>query len=478
MKTDNLALLTPAEMARADQLTIAGGVSVESLMERAGQAVADAILRRFAARPTLVLAGPGNNGGDARIVFRRLAAAGWPVRLAEGEGLNPSAIGDARLIVDGIFGAGLSRDISGPIAELIGSVTERFIPVVAIDVPSGLDGATGQIRGAAFRASLTVTFFRRKPGHFLLPGRDMCGETELAQIGIKPDVLSAIAPRCHQNGPALWPLPVSGTGAHKYAHGHALVVSGGPANTGAARLAASAALKAGAGLVTVASPAEALPAHAAHLTAIMLRKADSAADLAAILTDPRIRSLLIGPAAGVNFTTRAKVEAAFSGPAALVLDADALTVFAGDSGALFKLIQNFNKPVVLTPHEGEFSRLFSNLKWKHESKLQRAREIAAASGAVVLLKGADTVIAHPDGRAILNTNAPPWLATAGSGDVLAGIITGLLARGLDGFDAAAAGAFLHGQAGRIAGPGLNAEDLIQVLTLATFRSGNGVNPLL
>jgi hydroxyethylthiazole kinase-like uncharacterized protein yjeF len=459
MNKADLALLTPAEMAKADQLTIAGGIAESVLVERAGHAVTDAILRRFAARPTLVLAGPGNNGADARVVYRRLKLAGWPVRLAEGAGLKPDAIGDARLIVDGIFGAGLSRDISGPIAELIGSVTERFIPVVAIDVPSGLDGATGQIRGTAFRAALTVTFFRRKPGHWLLPGRELCGETQLAQIGIASEVLTSIAPQCHQNGPALWHLPDAGPAAHKYTRGHALIVSGGPNNTGAARLAASAALKAGAGLVTIASPSAALPVHAAHLTAIMLRQVDTAADLAAILTDPRFKSLLIGPATGVNASTRAKVEAAFSGPAALVLDADALTVFTSDSKALLNLIQNFKSPVVLTPHEGEFARLFSNLRLKSESKLERARKAAAASGATVLLKGADTVIAHPDGRAIINTNAPPWLATAGSGDVLAGIITGLLARGLDGFGAAAAGAWLHGQAAQTAGPGLCAEDI-------------------
>ena len=459
MNKADLALLTPAEMAKADQLTIAGGMPEAVLVERAGQAVTDAILRRFAARPTLVLAGPGNNGADARIVYRRLKEAGWPVRLAEGEGLKPDAIGDARLIVDGVFGAGLSRDISGPIAELIDAVTARGLPVVAIDVPSGLDGATGQIRGTAFRARLTVTFFRRKPGHWLLPGRELCGETELAQIGIEREVLAAIAPQCHQNGPALWHLPEAGMAAHKYTRGHALIVSGGPNNTGAARLAATAALKAGAGLVTVAAPSAALAIHAAHLTAVMLRQVETAADLAATLTDPRFKSLLIGPAAGVNAATRAKVEAAFSGPAALVLDADALTVFAGDSKALLNLVQNFNKPVILTPHEGEFARLFSNLRLRSESKLERARKAAAASGAIVLLKGADTVIAHPDGRTLINTNAPPWLATAGSGDVLAGIITGLLARGLDGFEAAAAGAWVHGRTGQLLGEGLSADDL-------------------
>ena len=278
-------------------------------------------------------------------------------------------------------------------------------------------------------------------------------------MGIAPAVLTAIAPHCHQNGPALWQLPEAGMAAHKYTRGHALIVSGGPNNTGAARLAATAALKVGAGLVTVASPSAALPIHAAHLTAIMLRQVDTASDLAATLTDPRFKSLLIGPAAGVNAATRAKVEAAFSGSAALVLDADALTVFASDSKALLNLIQNFKNPVVLTPHEGEFVLLFSNLRLKSESKLERARKAAAASGATVLLKGADTVIAHPDGSTIINTNAPPWLATAGSGDVLAGIITGLLARGLEGFEAAAAGAWVHGRTGQLLGEGLSADDL-------------------
>lgn len=463
MIAPELALLTPAEMARADALTIAAGTPVADLMEQAGLAVAEAARRRFAPCPTLVLAGPGNNGGDARIAHRLLREWGWPARLAEGEGLAPEAIGDAALIIDGIFGAGLSRDVDGQVASLITEVNRRGLPVLAIDVPSGLDGETGQARGVAFRAARTVTFFRMKPGHLLMPGRELCGELELARIGIADDVLETIKPMTWQNGPSLWQLPNPGTAAHKYAHGHALIVTGGPWQTGAARLAACAALKAGAGLVSYAAPPAALPVLACHSTAIMLREAEQAVDLARLLDDPRFRAVLVGPAAGVNATTRAMAEAALTSAAATVLDADALSVFASDSASLHRLIQNLNKAVVLTPHEGEFMRLFRNLRHFPESKLERARLAARAAGGIILLKGPDTVIAHPDGRAVINSNAPASLATAGSGDVLAGIITGLLARGMDGFEAACAAAWLHGEAARRVGQGLTAEELAEAV---------------
>jgi ADP-dependent NAD(P)H-hydrate dehydratase / NAD(P)H-hydrate epimerase len=470
-------LLTPEEMYRADALAVQGGIPSLTLMENAGRAVAEEILRRFAARPTLVLCGPGNNGGDGFVVARYLKRWGWPVRLAllgEPRSLSGDAaamaarwdgaveqgivIGKAQLIVDALFGAGLSRAFPGDLAQAINGAG---VPVVAVDVPSGLDGLTGRPRGAAVRADVTVTFFRRKPGHVLMPGRMLCGDMVVADIGIAESVLQDIRPSASLNERIDLPRP--SPAGHKYSRGHAVVVSGGPLNTGAARLAARAALRSGAGLVTLSGSREALAVHAAQLSAIML----SDTDLATLLSDPRKNAVLIGPAAGVSESTRDKVDAALMSGSAAVLDADALTAFgdAGESERLFRLVGMVpGRPVVMTPHAGEFARVFSGLAKESDSKLEVARKAAAISGAVVVLKGADTVIAAPDGRARVNVNAPPSLATAGSGDVLAGMVTGLLAQGLDGFEAASAAVWLHGDAASRHGPrGLTAETLLSVL---------------
>jgi hydroxyethylthiazole kinase-like uncharacterized protein yjeF len=279
----------------------------------------------------------------------------------------------------------------------------------------------------------------------------------VADIGIPESVLREIRPAAFHNLPPLWrghlrpPRPDD----HKYARGHVFVVSGPASATGAARLAAAGALRAGAGAVTVASPADAVLVNAAHLTAIMVRECDGPAALAALLADPRPKFVVIGPGNGVGPGTRAHVEAALASEAAVVLDADALTSWADRPGELFSSVRNRLRPVVLTPHEGEFARLFS----VDGSRLDRARAAASESGAVVVLKGNDTVIAAPDGRAAINSNAPAELATAGSGDVLSGIVAGLLAQGLAGFEAAAAGVWMHGAAGVAVGRGLIAEDL-------------------
>ena len=470
-------LLTPDEMYRADALAAAAGVPSLVLMENAGRAVAGEIARRFGARPTLILCGPGNNGGDGFVVARILKRWGWPVRLAllgERQALRGDAaamadrwdgpveqgvvIGTARLIVDALFGAGLSKDFP---AEIAAAINLAGVPVVAVDVPSGLDGLTGRPRGASVQADVTVTFFRRKPGHVLMPGRELCGEVAVADIGIPEAVLQEIRPSAWTNEDIRRPRPA--TAGHKYGRGHAVVVSGGPLNTGASRLAAQAALRSGAGLVTLSGGREALAVHAAHVTAVML----SDADLATLLSDRRKNAVCIGPAAGVGEETRNQVDAALMSGAAAVLDADALTSFSDDEerGRLFRLVGMVpGRPVVMTPHAGEFARLFSGLGEETDSRLERARKAAALSGAVVVLKGADTVIAAPDGRARVNVNAPPTLATAGSGDVLAGMVTGLLAQGLDGFEAACAAVWLHGDAAaRHGGRGLTAETLLALL---------------
>jgi hydroxyethylthiazole kinase-like uncharacterized protein yjeF len=475
---DGIELLTPTEMAEADRLTIAAGTSGFTLMQRAGAAVAKAALEMAGDGQILVVAGPGNNGGDGFIAARDLVRAGREVRVAL-LGETAALTGDAALaakayggpierlfpgmdfsagfIIDALFGAGLTRDLEGPAARVVEAINAAGARVLAVDLPSGIDGSTGAVRGAAIRADRTITFFRMKPGHLLMTGRERCGAMEVADIGISGAVLEKIRPAAFRNAPALWrqhlrsPRPAD----HKYARGHAVVVSGPMAITGAARLAAAGALRAGSGAVTVASPPDAVAVNAAHLTAIMVRSFEGAEGLRALLGDVRVTAAVVGPGNGVGPSTRANVEAALASSAAVVLDADALTSWKDEPAQFFSKIASRLPPVVMTPHEGEFSRLFGH----SGSKLDRTRAAAAVSGAIVVLKGYDTVIASPDGRAAINSNAPADLATAGSGDVLAGIIAGLLAQGAPGFEAAAAGAWIHGAAGVQLGRGLIAEDL-------------------
>ena len=475
---DFAELLTPAEMAEADRLAIAGGVDGFTLMRRAGQAVADAAQRMPSCTRVLALAGPGNNGGDALVAAAalrdggcsvRVAMLGDPARLSGDaekalalwggpvEALGPDLDWNCDQILDGLFGAGLQRPLAGAAAEAVQFANASGRPILAIDLPSGVDGRSGEVFGGAVRAARTVTFFRLKPGHLLYPGRGLCGELELAQIGIPESVLATIAPSCFRNGPGLWgaALRPPAADAHKYSRGHVCVVSGPAASTGAARLAAAGALRIGAGAVTVASPPDALLINAGHLTAIMVRRIDGPDALAGFVADRRVGAAVIGPGNGVGEGTRANVEALIAGDAALVLDADALTSFSGSPDALFEAVSRRPAPVVMTPHEGEFARLFG----VEGAKIDRARETAKRSGAVVVLKGPDTVIAAPDGRLAINANAPADLATAGSGDVLAGMIAGLLAQAMPVFEAAGAAVWLHGAAGSRLGRGLIAEDL-------------------
>lgn len=478
------ALLTVDEMARSDRLTIERGKAGIVLMENAGRLVAEAAAARFPRGNVSVLCGPGNNGGDGFIAARLLRDWGWSVTLflmgererltgdaAEAahrwagpiHPLTADAAAGALFVVDGIFGAGLSREVNGVAGELIRRVNEAKLPVVAIDVPTGLDGDTGEVRGVAFQAKVTVTFFRKKPGHVLFPGRTLCGELVVGDIGTADGVLDEIAPTIFENAPDVWreAFPSLRVDGHKYSRGHSVVVSGGPSTTGAARLAARGALRAGSGLVTVASPPNAVAINAAQLTAIMLKPFAGADSLTKLLEDKRKNACLIGPGAGIGPSTRENVLAALLSGAAMVLDADALTSFQEIPRDLFVAIKGyFAGPTVQTPHEGEFRRIFPNISG---SKLARARAAAAESGAIVVLKGPDTVIAAPDGRAIVNSNAGPELATAGSGDVLGGIILGLLAQGVPAFEAAAMGVWLHGEAGRRFGPGLISEDLADML---------------
>ncbi len=472
-------------MARADADAIAGGIPGIELMEAAGRAVAGVALDMCHRGPILVVCGGGNNGGDGFVAARHLAAAGHNVTVAlwgETERLRGDAalafrrwrgpvvaatgpLAPARIVIDALFGAGLDRPVAGVPAEIVAAMNRHGAPILAVDVPSGLDGATGRAEGAVVRAQATVTFFRKKPGHLLHPGRGLCGTIRLAQIGIPDEVLPAIGTRVFENAPALWSdaLREHSQLQHKYTRGHSVVVSGGSTRTGAARLAARAALRSGSGLVTLASPPEALAVNAAHLTAVMLRRIDDADALTALLEDRRFTAVALGPGLGLTEHQQALVLAALAAPQPTVLDADALTAFADGPDRLFAAIAAAPTPVVLTPHEGEFARLFPESG--DGTKLDRATAAARRSGAVVILKGPDTVIAAPDGRAAINANAPPWLATAGSGDVLTGIVIGLLAQGVPAWKAACAAVWLHGAAGSVAGPGLTAEDLDAALRM-------------
>jgi ADP-dependent NAD(P)H-hydrate dehydratase / NAD(P)H-hydrate epimerase len=427
-------LLTPAEMAQADALAN----DTVGLMAAAGRAVARAVMQHYAPCRTLVLCGPGNNGGDGRIAADHLRLAGWPVTV---RGLHDATLAEterAELVIDALFGAGLSRDLSAPTAALLRAARR----LVAVDVPSGVDGATGAVRGDAPQAELTVTFFRLKPGHLLYPGRGLCGQVLLKDIGLPDRVLNKINPRTWRNGAKIWRLPVRHPTGHKYTSGDVTVLCG--TTPGAARLACAAARRAGAGMVTLAADAPMILPEAG----LIVRDAP----LAELLRDPRRRVFVCGPGLGPDSGAKlAQLIAA--GNRKIVADADALTACAGAP-------ERLRGTAVITPHEGEFSRVFGPLG---PDRLTAVRAAAQKTGAVTVLKGADTIVAAPNGRAVINANAPPWLATAGTGDVLAGIIAALLAQGMADFEAACAAVWLHGKAAQTIGPGLIAEDIPLVL---------------
>jgi NAD(P)H-hydrate epimerase len=471
-------ILTVAQCYEADQFAAKHGIATLTLMENAGRAVADAIEARWAPLTVAVLCGPGNNGGDGFVVARLLRERGWDVRLAligrrdelkgdaaakakrwsgSDEPLSSAIFDDVTLIVDALFGAGLSRPLDGAVADLAALLNKSPIPVVAIDVPSGIAGDTGQpLDGKFIDADLTVTFFRKKPAHVLMPGRFHCGEIVVADIGIPDAAVKGLHPNLFENDPSQWEFPWPDPLGHKYARGHCVVVSGPAHATGAARLAARAALRVGAGLVSVASPQDAVATNAAHLTAIMIKPFFGSGGLSDLLKDERLNSVVIGPGVGVSRATQELVGAVLATKASVVLDADALISFKDDTKNLFMQLR---ENCVLTPHDGEFERIFPGLLKNSPSRLETVRAAAAAAKCTVLLKGPDTAIAAPDGRTVVNSHAPATLATAGSGDVLAGLIGGLMAQGVDSYKAAAMAAWLHGEAAFQFGPGLIAEDL-------------------
>jgi hydroxyethylthiazole kinase-like uncharacterized protein yjeF len=497
-------IVTVAQMRAIESAAIGSGVtSGLNLMTRAGRAVAGQIRLRWPkpGRAT-VLCGPGANGGDGYVVAQALSQAGWSVRVlgmplragsdaaaarARWPGpvlpLEAAQLDRPDLYVDAMLGTGLTRPPDGQIAAILCRLADAGRPIVAVDAPSGLcldsgvmlGMARGALPAAAPRATLTVAFDSPKPGHLLEHGPTVCGTLVIADIGLGAfragglARLTAAWPRFDiadprrraDDGRGAW-LRKQGSGGHKYDHGAALVVAGGPGAGGAARLAARAALRVGAGLVTLAPPAAAMAEHALPPDALMRRAVDDADALAKLASDRRGMALCIGPGCGVT-RAAALLEAVRAAARPAVLDADALTALAKAPGAL-------PPDCVLTPHGGEFARLFPDLADQLSTdapsrpKPAILREAARRIGAVIVLKGPDTVIADPQGRVAIHSDPHiPWLATAGSGDVLAGIITGLLARGLPAFDAACLGVRLHGAVARQHGPGLIADDLIDGL---------------
>ena len=487
-------LLTPAEMSKADRFAVSAGTPGIALMERAGLAIADEAARLTKSRGRIaVICGPGGNGGDGFVAARLLASRGYEIEVGllgrrdalkgdpalaaaryPGPALDAAAVdvASADCVIDALFGAGLARDIDGEakmIIERINAFAHAGGRVIAVDVPSGVDGETGRVRGVAVEASASVTFFRLKPGHLLLPGRALCGAIRLADIGIPEAALGPIAPQAFVNAPAVWlkALPRPNTASQKYARGAVLVLSARTPHRGR-----SACGPCGAPLGRRhrhgREPARRSRRQRGAPDRGHGRAIREAREFEALLADERRRAIALGPGAGVGPTLRKLVAAALTRAAkqrTIVLDADALTSFAGEAARLAALIKRGGHHAVMTPHEGEFAKLFESAPdiRLEDDKLKRARAAARLLGAVVLIKGADTVVAAPDDRATIGSDLPPWLATAGSGDVLSGLVAGLAAQEMPAFEAASAAVWLHGACGRAVGPGLIAEDLPEAL---------------
>jgi len=444
-------ILTAAAMRGAEAEAIAAGTPVETLMERAGTAAAEAILRFAGIVPALVLCGPGNNGGDGYVVARRLRERGLDVRVAAlGEPASPAArtakaawagpvatlaeAAPAPLLVDSLFGIGLSRPLDEPAWRRLAALAAVARLRVAIDLPSGAATDDGRLLSPVPYFDLTVTFGALKPSHLLQPAARHVGRLAVADIGVDPGAgadggLHEIGrPRLRPPGPA----------DHKYTRGHLLVVGG--AMPGAAALAASAALRSGTGYVTLAGEAGTVP------DAVVRRPLAALDELLA----GRLGAVLIGPGFGRDAAARALLRKAMAAPHPLLLDGDALRLAAEEGWPA--------RPAgatVATPHAGEFAAAFGD----EGGKIEAARAAASRTGAVIVYKGADTVVAGPDGPAVISAAPSHWLASAGTGDVLAGVIAGRLASGLPAFEAACAGVWLHGRAAQLAGPGLIADDL-------------------
>lgn len=484
----DLAVLTADEMRRAEAAAFARGLPSFEAMRRAGNAVAAEAARRWpstAVDQVFVLCGPGNNGGDgfiaatvlraagyrvqvqaiapnsARSADAQRALAGWGGAVADLDPAGLAGLGARDVVVDALFGIGQTRALAGAAAAAVEAVNRSAAAVIAVDVPSGIDADCGAVPGAAIDADITVTFNWAKRGHLLLPAAALCGDLIIADVGFVADDLSAVGATCFRNAPSLWrdlyPLPRAED--HKYRRGHA-VIAGGGLMTGAARLAARAARRVGLGMLTLAVPPQSWAVYAEDQAGAIVRPAADRGAILALAGDARVTALLVGSGLEPDAATADLVRGAIAFSRPLVIDGGGLTALAQHGG-----LTGGRPDIVLTPHEGEFARLFPDLG-AAGCKLDRARAAAARCGCTLVLKGADTVIAGPDGLAILSDLAPPTLATAGSGDVLAGAVTGLLGLGLPALQAAAMAAWLHAQAASGQGLGLIAEDLPERLPAA------------
>lgn len=470
-----MEILTTAQMYGADKETYAKIMPEIQLMENAGFAAACQIAQNYSKRPVTVLCGVGNNGGDGFVVARILYDWGWPVEAAltgDEKKLSPAAAANAKkfkgiirppsfrrlkkmeqnngLFVDAVFGIGLARPIENDIADFFNALNETSLPCVALDIPSGVRADTGEILGTAPFCDMTITFCRPKIGHFLYPGKERAGRLAVCRIGIPDEIVANQSPRFYENTPDLFHIPAATPYDHKYSRGAVLVCAG--EMSGAARLAAAAARRAGAGWTAVSCGKADAATFAASDPGLVIQTADSAEEIEKQINDPKITAAVIGMGALKTERTKAFIHAA----------AESKKPFVADAGALpfIKNIKDLSRAVI-TPHTGEFRRLFPELDG--QDKLTRALAAAEALNCAVVLKGADTVIAAPDGRAAFNSVASFDLATAGSGDVLDGVIGAMLAKGLAPFEAACAGVWLHSRAAETAGQNLIAEDLIACL---------------
>lgn len=491
--TEDTVLLTLDQCRTADQLAEKMGVSPIHLMEKAGKQVAAIVSQSVESPddlkgPIAVLCGPGNNGGDGFVAARYLKEKGFTVAVylhgdkndlkgnarymadrwdGDIHPLNIQSVEGAPIIIDAILAAGLNRSLDDGLAPVIDAANGQDALRVAVDLPTGLNGDTGQVMGSCFRADLTVTFLAKKPAHVLLPGRFLCGGLDhihVVDIGIPVGVLKTINPLTAINNSFGWQYsyPVVPPMAHKYHKGHVLVLGGKEPTLGASRLSAMAALRSGAGLVSLACPNDSYTVQATALTDVMVRRFDSNMGFVAFLQDPRLNVVTIGPGAGVSEKTAKLVRSVCEKNVSLVLDADGISSFAGRANQLADYMNPADPKMVITPHEGEFMRLFPDISLT-EGRLQAACQAAETIGAVVVLKGNDTIIASPDGRSFINATAPVWLSVAGTGDVLSGIIAGLLAQGMPMFEASAAAVFFHSEAAMQAGKGMIASDLLPII---------------
>jgi ADP-dependent NAD(P)H-hydrate dehydratase / NAD(P)H-hydrate epimerase len=447
-------ILTAAEMQKTEAES---GVPAAALVQAAGVAVAEAVIARIAPCTVLVLCGPGTNGADGIAAAEQLRAKGWTVRIAAmprkgvkqtQEELNSNlSLKGVGLVIDAVFGTGFHDALPPEIVALFDKIRTKNISSIAIDVPTGIDATQATAAEGTLAAVMTVTFTRRKPAHLLLPAKTLCGRVQLAHIGISDESVAAQNTQAFENHPGLWlrDFPLPGAASHKYTRGHAVVV-GGAKRTGAACLAAAAAQKTGAGLVTIAAPASVANIYMTYRASLMVDDFSNSENLREILRDPRKNTVVIGCGLGTDNDAAETLKTALSFNKAFIIDGDAL-----QPGRIWP------DNAVLTPHEGEFARVFPDITG---NKLERARAAARAAKAIVVLKGADTVIAAPDGTAIVHPSAPATLATAGSGDVLAGMIGGLAAQNMPLFMSAAAAVWLHAEAARHHGLGLTAEDII------------------